>query len=234
MRVDGSRALAPGDVVQLGTFRLTYDGDSLYSFEQRGAIRLDATNLEGLIGDKVLLAPTTLSIEPCEFVAIVGGSGSGKSTLMTAMCAFARATRGSVTINGDDLYAGYDAYRSVIGYVPQDDILHLTLTVERALHHAARLRLPADTTPDEIEVRIAAVLDQVEMTEHATKRVDQLSALACAVVRTRSVSDPRGRRPRSLRTLKPSARRPVILGTSGPFVAQVETVPRRHQTSALR
>ncbi|MBL0214151.1 MAG: ATP-binding cassette domain-containing protein [Myxococcales bacterium] len=175
LRVIGTRTLAPGDVVQIGTFRLTYDGDSLDSFDQRGSIRLDATSLERVIGDKTLLAPTTLSIEPCEFVAIVGGSGAGKSTLMTAMCGFARATRGRVTINGDDLYAGYDAYRSVIGYVPQDDILHLTLTVARALHHAARLRLPSDTTPGEIEVRIAHVLDQVEMTDHATKRIDQLS-----------------------------------------------------------
>ena len=175
VRVDGGRKLAPGDVVQIGTFRLTYDGDSLDSFDQRGAIRLDATAIERFVGDKQLLAPTTLSIEPCEFVAIVGGSGSGKSTLMTALCGFNRANRGKVSINGDDLYAGYDAYRSVIGYVPQDDILHLTLTVERALHHAARLRLPADTTPGEIDVRIATVLDQVEMTEHKHKRIDQLS-----------------------------------------------------------
>lgn len=175
VRVEGARPLAPKDVVQIGTFRLTYDGDSLDSYDQRGAIRLDCTALERVVGDKTLLAPTTLSIEPCEFVAIVGGSGAGKSTLMTAMCGFVRATRGRVAINGDDLYAGYDAYRSVIGYVPQDDILHLQLTVERALHHAARLRLPADTSPGEIDVRIASVLDQVEMTAHAKKRIDQLS-----------------------------------------------------------
>lgn len=175
IRVQGSQRLAPGDVVQIGTYRLTYDGDSLDSFDQRGAIRIDATDLERRVGNKVLLQPTTLSIEPCEFVAIVGGSGAGKSTLMTALCGFTRATSGKITINGDDLYAGYDAYRSVIGYVPQDDILHATLTVERALHHAARLRLPADTSDGEIEVRIATVLDQVDMTAHASKRIDQLS-----------------------------------------------------------
>ena len=174
-RVAGARPLAPGDVVQIGTFRLTYDGDSLDSFDQRGAIRIDATALERRVGRHVLLAPTTLSIEPCELVAIVGGSGSGKSTLMTALCGFARATSGRVGLNGDDLYASYDAYRSIIGYVPQDDILHHTLTVARALAHAARLRLPADTTPAEIDARIASVLDAVEMTAHAHKRIDALS-----------------------------------------------------------
>jgi ABC transport system ATP-binding/permease protein len=174
-RVQGSRALAPHDVVQIGTFRLTYDGDSLDSFDQRGAIRVDARDLRREVPGKVLLDATTLSIEPCEFVAIVGASGAGKSTLMMALCGFERATGGNILINGDDLYASYDAYRSIVGYVPQDDILHRSLTVTRALHHAARLRLPADTAESEIETRIGNVLDAVDMTEHADKRIDQLS-----------------------------------------------------------
>ena len=173
--VRGERRLAPGDVVQIGTFRLTYDGDSLDSFDQRGAIRIDAAEIERRVGDRVILAPTTLSIEPCEFVAIVGASGAGKSTLLTALCGFARATSGRVAINGDDLYAGYDAYRSIIGFVPQDDILHRALPVARALHHAARLRLPADTAPGEIAERIRSVLEAVDMTDHADKRIDELS-----------------------------------------------------------
>lgn len=131
-RLRGERVLARGDVVQIGTFRLTYDGDSLDSYDQRGAIRIDATAIERRVGGRALLTPTTLSIEPCEFVAIVGGSGAGKSTLMTALCGFNRATGGTVTLNGDDLYANYDAYRAVIGFVPQDDILHRALTVARA------------------------------------------------------------------------------------------------------
>jgi ABC-type multidrug transport system ATPase subunit len=94
---------------------------------------------------------------------------------MMALCGFERATGGNIMINGDDLYAGYDAYRSIVGYVPQDDILHRSLSVTRALHHAARLRLPADTAESEIEARIGNVLDAVDMTEHRDKRIDQLS-----------------------------------------------------------
>jgi ABC transport system ATP-binding/permease protein len=175
VKIVGARPLAPNDVVQIGTFRLTYDGDSLDSFDQRGAIRVDARAVKREVPGRVLLDATTLSIEPCEFVAIVGASGAGKSTLMMALCGFERATGGTIMINGDDLYAGYDAYRSIVGYVPQEDILHRSLTVTRALHHAARLRLPNDTAECEIDSRIASVLDQVDMTEHADKRVDQLS-----------------------------------------------------------
>jgi ABC-type multidrug transport system ATPase subunit len=174
-KLTAPRVLAPGDVVQIGTYRLTYDGDSLDSFDQRGAIRIDARDIERTVPGKKILDTTTLSIEPCEFVAIVGASGAGKSTLMMALCGFERATSGHIMINGDDLYAGYDAYRSIVGYVPQDDILHRSLSVTRALHHAARLRLPSDTADAEIDARIKSVLAAVDMTDHAGKRIDQLS-----------------------------------------------------------
>src|SRR5690606_5314236 len=37
--------LAPGDVIQIGAFKLVYDGDSLDEYDQRGALRIDARNL---------------------------------------------------------------------------------------------------------------------------------------------------------------------------------------------
>jgi ABC-type multidrug transport system ATPase subunit len=178
-RVVGERSLAPGDVVQIGTFRLTYDGDSFDTLDQRRAIRLDATSLRRVVGSgdrrRVILHDTTISIEPCEFVALVGGSGAGKSTLLMALCGFAPADAGRITINGDDFYASPDAYRSLLGYVPQDDILHRALTVERALRYAAELRLPPDTTAEEIDRRISRALEAVDMAAHRDKRVDQLS-----------------------------------------------------------
>ncbi len=174
-RLVAPRVLASGDVIQIGTFRLTYDGDSLDSFDQRGAIRLDATAVRRVVDGRTLLAETTLSIEPCELVAIVGQSGAGKSTLMMALCGFHPATSGRVAINGDDLYAGIDAYRSIVGYVPQDDTLHRALPVARALRYAAQLRLPVDTSPAEIDARIERVLDAVDMTSFRGQRIDRLS-----------------------------------------------------------
>ncbi|PJF23746.1 MAG: ABC transporter ATP-binding protein, partial [Phototrophicales bacterium] len=59
--------------------------------------------------------------------------------------------------------------------VPQDDILHRSLPVERALGYAAELRLPADTAPVEIRQRIDRVLEDVEMTPHREKPIENLS-----------------------------------------------------------
>ena len=172
-------ALKPGDVIQVGAFKLVYDGDSLDQYDQRGALRIDARNLSRAVSrggkTRLILKDVSLSIAPREFVALVGGSGTGKSTLMNALSGYAQATGGHVLVNGDDYYRNFDAYRAVLGYVPQDDIIHRTLPVDRALRYAAQLRLPADTASAEIGQRITRVLDDVEMTPHRDKLVENLS-----------------------------------------------------------
>ncbi|MGQ9527000.1 FHA domain-containing protein [Chloroflexus sp.] len=182
--VNGQRVTAPvvlklGDVIQIGAFKLVYNVTSLDRYDQRGALRIDARNLSRVVSrngvQRVILHDVSLSIAPCEFVAIVGGSGTGKSTLMKALCGYAPADQGEVLVNGDDFYRNFAAYRSVLGYVPQDDILHRTLVVQRALEYAARLRLPADTTDQEIVARIERVLDDVEMSAHRDKPIEALS-----------------------------------------------------------
>lgn len=178
-RISGPVALKPGDVIQIGAFKLVYTAASLEQYDQRGALRIDARGLTRVVArggqKRTILKDVSLSIAPREFVALVGGSGTGKSTLMKALCGYVPADSGTLLVNGDDFYRNFDAYRTVLGYVPQDDILHRTLPVERALGYAARLRLPADTAEPEIDASITRVLEAVEMTPHRDKLVDNLS-----------------------------------------------------------
>ncbi|HET9224826.1 MAG TPA: FHA domain-containing protein, partial [Roseiflexaceae bacterium] len=181
--VNGQRitqhTLRPGDVIQIGAFKLVYDGDSLDQYDQRGALRIDARNLSRSVTRngraRLILKDVSLSIAPREFVALVGGSGTGKSTLLNALSGYVQASGGKVLVNGDDYYGNFDAYRSVLGYVPQDDIIHRMLPVDRALGYAARLRLPDDTAPAEIAQRIGRVLEDVEMAPHRDTLVENLS-----------------------------------------------------------
>src|SRR6185312_16217966 len=60
-------------------------------------------------------------------------------------------------------------------YVPQEDIVHRELTVERALYYAAKIRLPRDFTDEHIWQRIAEVLEDVELTERRSLLIKKLS-----------------------------------------------------------
>ncbi|HLX56088.1 MAG TPA: ATP-binding cassette domain-containing protein, partial [Ktedonobacteraceae bacterium] len=104
-----------------------------------------------------------------------GGSGAGKSTLMDALNGLRPAQQGKVFYNGQDYYHNIPAFSTLLGYVPQDDIVHRDLTVERALYYAARFRLPGDFTDEQIEQRIKEVLEDVEMTGRRKLLVKKLS-----------------------------------------------------------
>lgn len=178
--VNGKRVsqavLSSGDVIQIGPFKLVYDAQqqSLAQSIGRGH-RLDAIKVGREVAKKkMILQNVSLTIQPGEFVALVGGSGAGKSTLMKALNGFEPANHGQVLLDGEPFYPKMDLYRTQMGYVPQDDIIHRELPVRLALWYAAKLRLP-DARPAEIERRIEDALKAVDMTEHAEKRVRVLS-----------------------------------------------------------
>ncbi len=179
--VNGRRILAPvplqsGDVVQIGPFKLVWDAQqqSLAQSLVKGH-RLDAIQLSRQVKDqKWILKDVTMCVQPGDFVALVGGSGAGKSTLMKAMNGYDRATHGQMLVDGAELYPHMDLYRSQMGYVPQDDIIHRELPVQLALWYAAKLRLP-DFTNTDIQTTIDGALKSVDMGEHQEKKVKDLS-----------------------------------------------------------
>lgn len=168
--------LKQGDVARIGPYEIVYKGATAAVHDLRGALRLDVRGLGRRVSrGRWILRDVSLSIFPREFVALVGGSGAGKSTLMKLMSAQASPSSGIVQYNGDDAHEGFDRYRAIVGYVPQDDILHRGLPVRRALRYAASLRLPPDTSKAERATRIERALSEVDMLEHADKTISELS-----------------------------------------------------------
>ncbi len=169
-------ALRSGDEIRIGPYRLTYTGTELRQYDESGHIRIDALRLKKEGNNHViLLNGISLVIPPRKFVALVGGSGAGKTTLMDALNGLRPAQEGSVFYNGVDYYHNLAAFNTQLGYVPQDDIVHRDLTVERALYYAAKLRLPSDFTKEQIKWRIDEVLEDVEMSERRGLLVSRLS-----------------------------------------------------------
>ncbi len=171
------QVLRVGDEIRIGPFKLTYTGTELTQHDERDGIRIDALNVTKVVGnDKtIIINNISIAIPPRSFVALVGGSGAGKSTLMDALNGLRPAQQGTVLYNGQDYYQNLAAFSTQLGYVPQEDIIHRDLTVERALYYAAKLRLPSDTTEQQIQQRIEEVLNDVDMTFRRKVLVSKLS-----------------------------------------------------------
>jgi len=164
------------DVIGIGlaTFRLV--GDELQQFIDTGEISLNARALTvRLPGGKVILDNVSFPLGERCLLGVIGPSGAGKSTLLGALTGMRPATEGSVLYDGRDLYADYAELRHRIGLVPQENILHTQLSARRALRYAAELRFPRDTTPAEREHRIAEVLSELSLSQHADTRASSLS-----------------------------------------------------------
>jgi ABC-type multidrug transport system ATPase subunit len=113
-------------------------------------------------GGQPILRDVSLVTRPGELVAIIGGSGTGKTTLLDTMCGLRPPAAGQVRRGGADGY----------GYVPQDDIIHLTLPLRRTLEYTAGLRLPPGADRRQA---VSDVLATLELTDRASVPVSQLS-----------------------------------------------------------
>lgn len=135
----------------------SWAGKPLYEIEAWDLF-LEVPDRDNKATMKVLLDHVSFKALPGDMIALMGPSGAGKTTLLLTLNGYLPPTSGQVRINGDDLYAVYDALRGVIGYVPQDDIVHPELTVFEAVKYSARFRLPNDYSDAEINARVEQTL----------------------------------------------------------------------------
>jgi ABC-type multidrug transport system ATPase subunit/pSer/pThr/pTyr-binding forkhead associated (FHA) protein/ABC-type multidrug transport system permease subunit len=174
-RLDGEltrrASLETGSEIGVGPYRLIFDGTDFVARSERGALRLDAEGVGQQVKDKRILEPTSLSIAPGELIGIIGESGCGKSTLMKALAGVKPPSEGRITVNGEPLASRL----TDIGYLPQDEVVHGKLTVYEALSYAARLRLPHDTSREELRQTLDRVLDELELGPHAHTLIEALS-----------------------------------------------------------
>jgi ABC-type multidrug transport system ATPase subunit len=157
-------SFGPDDRVMVGNSELVIEGNSRIGINpaRSGAV-VCAAGLGVAVnrGKKQLLHSVSFVVEPGEFVALMGLSGAGKSTLLKTIVGINAPSWGSVLINGVDIAKDPTRARMSVGYVPQDDIVHSDLTVREALRYGATMRLPLDTNKDQIESRIAVVMNDL-------------------------------------------------------------------------
>ncbi|HEU4405239.1 MAG TPA: FHA domain-containing protein [Polyangiaceae bacterium] len=151
-------------------YQANWAGKPLYEIEAwRLSVQVPDRDDPGQM--KTLLDDVSFKALPGDMIALMGPSGAGKTTLLLTLNGYMPPTSGVVRINGEDLYAIYDALRGSIGYVPQDDLVHPELTVFEAVRYSAKFRLPPDYSEDEIDRRVMATLQQLGLEQVANLQI---------------------------------------------------------------
>lgn len=183
-RIQDKQKLEAHDFVAIAAFEYLFTGEKLESAKQTGQVRIEVQNLSKIVEDrntkaeKFLLQDISFTIEPGEFVGVFGTSGSGKSTLLDALNGRRPATSGHILYNGTNLYEAFDLFRTAIGYVPQQDIVHRNIVMQHALKYTAKLRLPPDTSDTEMNDNATNVLGKVGLAEKASLLVNTPAPLS--------------------------------------------------------
>ena len=96
------------------------------------------------IGKKVnnqnVLANFSFGAQKDEVLFILGDSGSGKSTLFKILMGIVNRDKGNIFVNGMNYDKRKDEIRSIIGYMPQNNIFDNQLNVLENLYFYGQLR----------------------------------------------------------------------------------------------
>jgi ABC-type multidrug transport system ATPase subunit len=116
---------------------------------------------------RCILKNSNGAVRPGEFLAVMGPSGAGKTTLLSCL---AKRRQNSLIINSGQILLNNNnietvAYSSLIGFVPQDDVLFTCMTPREILYFSARL---------------TQKLSRVQIKELVNRTIEDLGLESCA------------------------------------------------------
>ncbi|KAJ8518665.1 hypothetical protein ONZ45_g4292 [Pleurotus djamor] len=113
------------------------------------------------------------AVHPGQVMAIMGASGAGKSTLLDILARKYKlgSSSGTTLINGRVVKDS--EFRSVTGFVDQEDTLMSTLTVYETVLYSALLRLPRDMSEAAKKYRVLETLSELGIMSIKDKRIGE-------------------------------------------------------------
>jgi len=122
-------------------------------------------------GETTAVNHVNLSVKKGELFALLGSSGCGKSTLLRMLAGLESVTSGKILIDGEDL-AALPPYRRPVNMMFQSYALFPHMTVESNVGFGLRQE---GVKKAELNERVAAALELVQMSRYAKRKPHQLS-----------------------------------------------------------
>jgi ABC-2 type transport system ATP-binding protein len=118
------------------------------------------------------VADVSFHVAPGEIIGLLGANGAGKTTTMRILSCFMPATSGIARVAGFDVARHADEVRRRIGYMPENNPLHLDMRVREYLKFRARIKGLHNGRARE---RVDAVIEQCGLVEASRRIIGQLS-----------------------------------------------------------
>lgn len=122
-------------------------------------------------GKKVALRDFSYTFTPGIY-GILGANGAGKSTLMNLITDNVKRDEGRILYNGTDILKQGKSFRSLLGYMPQQQGMYHDFSARAFLRYMAQMKqIPKKQAHQQVE----ALLDMVNLKEDAHKKVGGFS-----------------------------------------------------------
>ena len=133
---------------------------------------IEVDNLTKRYAGRTAVSGISFTVGRGEIVGLLGPNGAGKSTTMRMLSCFMPATAGTARVAGFDVFSQADEVRRRIGYMPENNPLHLDMRVREYLKFRARLKGLGVARSRE---RVDVVTDQCGLGGVSAKVIGQLS-----------------------------------------------------------
>ena len=122
--------------------------------------------------NQLALNDVSLTIDKGEIVGLLGPNGAGKSTLMKIITCFIPPTRGTVSVEGFDIWEQSMEVRKRVGYLPEHNPLYLDMYVKEYLEFIAGIH---HITGQEANKRIDEMIEMTGLGVEMHKKIGALS-----------------------------------------------------------
>ena len=133
---------------------------------------IEVENLTKRYAGHAAVAGISFTVARGEIVGLLGPNGAGKSTTMRILSSFLPATAGTVRVAGLDVFADSTEVRRRIGYMPENNPLHVDMRIREYLKFRARLK---GLGWKRSRARVDIVMEQCGLTDVSKKIIGQLS-----------------------------------------------------------
>jgi sodium transport system ATP-binding protein len=135
------------------------------------AVKVD--RLEKTLGKNKVLRGISLAADSGEIFGLLGPNGAGKTTTLRIICTLLAPDAGSVQVLGFDTRAAPEDVRRRVGVVTADIGVYPRLSARENITYFAELSGVLD---GELERRVDAVLERLDMVSFANQRAESLSS----------------------------------------------------------